>query len=99
MSAVVKLNAKTGKVEKRSGDIAKETQSSDIALAPDGGIILVGLNFENRMNEYDPSIINTIIRGSILKLDDQLNFKWEKLRIPIGINPLILYFIFIKLNN
>jgi len=78
MSAVVKLNAKTGKVEKRSGDISKETQSSDIALAPDGGLVLVGLNFENRMNEYDPSIVNTIIRGSIMKLDDQLNFKWEK---------------------
>ena len=78
MSRVLKLNAKTGKVEKRSGAVDPTTQSNDIALAPDGGIILVGLNYENRVNEFDSSMSNVIIRGSILKLDDQLNLKWSK---------------------
>tara|TARA_B110001450_G_scaffold251736_1_gene272277 strand:- start:244 stop:546 length:303 start_codon:yes stop_codon:yes gene_type:complete len=45
-SCLLKLDAKTGKVEAKSGELDWLTQNNDIVLAEDGGVVLVGLNYE-----------------------------------------------------
>lgn len=87
-SAILQIDGDTGELEHKSGIIDPWTQTNDIELAEDGGIVLVGHYYDKSPEGCKTPNGCTRIRAAMIKVDDQYKVQWNKLygNYPGGTN-------------